>query len=114
MIGSLLLIVHGLSAVCVFGELVGLRLLICSTVFVVLSIGLVLTALIVKFATHLVIPGWAALATGLLLLILSRAVLLSLIFTFVVLYSRGQSSFVPLRDCPLYIREEKVVFTKHG
>jgi len=112
--GLVPLIVHGLSAVSVFGEVVGVRLLISSTVFGVLSIGLVLTALVVKFATHLVIPGWATLATGLLLLLLSQSVLLSLIFTFVVLYSRGQSSFVPLRDCPLYIREEKVVFTKHG
>ena len=112
--GLVPLIVHGLSAVSVFGEVVGVRLLISSTVFGVLSMGLVLTALIVKFATHLVIPGWATLATGLLLLLLSQVVLLSLIFTFVVLYSRGQSSFVPLRDCPLYIREEKVVFTKHG
>ena len=112
--GLVSLIVHGLSAVSVFGDVVGVRLLISSTVFGVLSIGLVLGGLIIKFAIHLAIPGWAAFATGLLLLLFSQSVLLSLIFTFVVLYSRGQSSFVPLRDCPLYIRKETVVFAKHG
>jgi len=112
--GFLGLVVHGLSAISVFGDVVGVRLLVTSALIGVLSVGLVLATLVIKITTQLAIPGWATYASGLLLLLLSQCILLSLIFTFVVLYSRGQSSFVPLRDCPIYIRRERTVFTKHG
>jgi glycosyltransferase involved in cell wall biosynthesis len=107
------LIVHGLSAISVFGDVVGVRLLICSAVVGVLSMGLILATLVTKLFTHLAIPGWATYTTGLLLLLMGQCVLFSLIFTFGVLYSRGQSSFLPLRDCPFYIHAERKVFTKH-
>jgi len=108
------LVIHGLSAMAVFGDIVGVRLLIASGVFAVMTIGLVISIFIIRFSTHLAIPGWATYTTGLLLLLLSQSLLLSLIFTFVVLYSRGQSSFVPIRDCPVYISSAKTVFSRHG
>lgn len=107
------LIVHGLSAISVFGDVVGVRLLILSAAVGVLSVVLVFAALVIKFFTPLAVPGWATYTVGLLLLLLGQCVLLSLIFTFSVLYSRGQSSFVPLRDCPIYIHAERRVFTRH-
>lgn len=107
------LIVHGLSAMSVFGEVIGVRLLIASSVFAILTVLLVLVTVIVRFGTQLAIPGWATFVTGLLLIALLQSILLSLIFTFVVLYSRAQTSTVPLRDCPLYIREERALFTRH-
>lgn len=112
--GFLGLFVHGLSAMSVFGDAVGARLLLASVLISMLTLGLMLATLVIKFATQLAIPGWATYSFGLLLLLFSQCVLASLIFTFVVLYSRGQSSFVPLRDCPLYMRGEKTVFTRHG
>jgi glycosyltransferase involved in cell wall biosynthesis len=112
--GLVSLIVHGLSAMSVFGDVIGVRLLIISAIFGVLAIALILVVVAIRFATNLAIPGWATFAVGLLLTLLSQSVLLQLIFTFVVLYSRGQSSFIPLRDCPLYIREERTVFRRYG
>jgi polyisoprenyl-phosphate glycosyltransferase len=112
--GFVSLIVHGLSAMSVFGELVGVRLLIASAIFGALMLVLVLITFIIKFATNLAIPGWATFVTGLLLVALLQSVLLSLIFTFVVLYSRTQTSHIPIRDCPLYVREERTLFTKNA
>jgi hypothetical protein len=31
----------------------------------------------------------------------------------VALYSRGQSSFVPIRDCPIYIGRVRTVFARN-
>jgi hypothetical protein len=107
------LVIHGLSAMSVFGDTVGVRLLISCGVFGVLTTILIVAAFIVKVATNLSIPGWATYVTGLLLLLLSQLVVLSLIFIFVALYSRGQSSFVPVRDCPIYIGNVRTVFTRH-
>ena len=108
--GLVPLIVHGLSAMSVFGDVIGVRLLIGSTILGILAGLLTVVTVIIKFATNLAIPGWATYAVGLLLLLLLQSILLQLIFTFVILYSRGQSSFIPLRDCPIYVRKEKEVF----
>jgi len=107
------LVIHGLSAMSVFGDTVGVRLLISCGVFGVLTTILIVAAFIVKVATNLSIPGWATYVTGLLLLLLSQLVVLSLVFIFVALYSRGQSSFVPARDCPIYIGNVRTVFIRH-
>jgi polyisoprenyl-phosphate glycosyltransferase len=108
------LVVHGLSAMSVFGDRVGVRLLILCGFAGLLTIAFIVAALIVKLTTDLAIPGWATYVTGLLLLILSQLAVLSLVFIFVALYSRGQSSFIPIRDCPIYIGRVRTVFTGHG
>jgi polyisoprenyl-phosphate glycosyltransferase len=107
------LVVHGLSAISVFGDTVGVRLLILCGFAGVVTIALIVTALVVKLTTNLGIPGWATYVTGLLLLILSQLVVLSLVFVFVALYSRGQSSFVPIRDCPIYVGRVRTIFDRH-
>ncbi|MGA9723799.1 MAG: hypothetical protein WBQ86_15180 [Candidatus Binatus sp.] len=105
--------IHGLSAMSVFGETVGVRPLISCGAFGVLTTILVLATFIVKVATNLSIPGWATYVTGLLPLLLSQLAVLSLIFIFVALYSRGQSSFAPVGDCPIYISKVRTVFIRH-
>ena len=107
------LVVHGLSAMSVFGDRVGVRLLILCGFAGLLTIAFIVAALIVKLTTDLAIPGWATYVTGLLLLILSQLAVLSLVFIFVALYSRGQSSFIPIRDCPIYIGRVRTVFARH-
>ena len=107
------LVVHGLSAMSVFGDTVGVRLLILCGFAGVLTIASIVAALVVKLITDLAIPGWATYVTGLLLLILSQLAVLSLVFIFVALYSRGQSSFIPIRDCLIYIGRVRIVFTRH-
>src|SRR5271154_441390 len=107
------LVIHGLSAMSVFGETVGVRLLVLCSVFGVLTTVLMVAAFMIKLTTNLSIPGWATYVTGLLLLLLSQLVVLSLIFIFVALSSRGQSSFAPIRDCAIYISRVRTVFIRN-
>ncbi|HKA86472.1 MAG TPA: glycosyltransferase [Haliangiales bacterium] len=103
------LIAHGLSAISVFADVVGLRLLIATCILAVLTVGVVIAVVVIRFATSLAIPGWATNATGLLLLLLTQAALLSLVFVFMVLQSRNTSSFIPLRDYVYFVsRRERI------
>ena len=56
---------HGLSAMSVFGETVGVRLLVLCSVFGVLTMVLIVATFMVKLATNLSIPAWATYVTGL-------------------------------------------------
>lgn len=99
------LVTHGLSAMSVWGEQIGVRLLVATS----LLAGATMTALAavvgVRFFTALAIPGWATTAAGLLLAVLLNAMLLSLGFIAVVLQSRNQATFLPLRDyAPFVLR----------
>lgn len=92
------LVVHGLSAMAVFGDRIGVRLLIA----VSLGMGLTSAALIavigVRLLTTLAVPGWATYVTGLLLVMLIQMLLVSLVFAFVILGARDTASIIPSRD----------------
>src|SRR5262249_38495780 len=69
------LVVHGLSAMAVFGDRIGVRLLIIVSVGMLLAIGGILGVAIIRFATDLAIPGWATYASGILLVITMQMLL---------------------------------------
>jgi len=111
--GFIGLVVHGLSAMSVFGDTVGTRLLLVFSGFGALAVVLICLTVGIRLTTHLAIPGWATYTAGLLLLLLFQSLTLALVFTFVVLNNRGQSSFIPIRDCPYYVRSVRTVFERH-
>ena len=66
------LVVHGLSAMAVFGDRIGVRLLILVS-FGMSLVGLALIGVIgIRFLTPLAIPGWATYVVGILLVILMQ------------------------------------------
>jgi len=97
------LVAHGLSAISVFGDVVGVRLLIASLLgFALAGIGIVLVVAIRVF-TNWAIPGWATYATGVLAIIMIQFITIAASFTFFVLSSRMNLGFVPLRDYSLFV-----------
>jgi len=112
--GFIGLVVHGLSAMSVFGDTIGTRLLMVSSGLGVLAAASICLTIVIRLATNLAIPGWATYTAGLLLLLLFQSLTLALVFTFVVLHNRGQSNFIPIRDCPYYIRTLRTVFDHHA
>lgn len=97
------LVSHGLSAISVFGDIVGVRLLIASLLgFALAGIGIVLVAAIRVF-TNWAIPGWATYAAGVLAIIMIQFITIASSFTFFVLSSRTNLGFVPLRDYSLFL-----------
>jgi len=92
------LVVHGLSAMAVFGDRIGVRLLLLVFVGILLDLGALLSVIAVRLFTSWAIPGWATYATGILLVILVQMSLVVLIFIFVILASRDRVNFIPARD----------------
>lgn len=101
------LLAHGLSAISVFSDVVGMRLLIASGGLMVLaSLGIVAAAC-VRLFTDLAIPGWATSVAGILLIVILQAMLLSVAFAFIVLQSRNQHGFLPIRDYAHFVSGER-------
>jgi hypothetical protein len=104
------LVSHGLSAISVFGDIVGVRLLIASLVGTLLAgIGIVLVV-ITRLFTNLAIPGWATYASGTLAIIAIQMITIATSFTFFVLNNRANLGFVPVRDYLPFIEEIAVIY----
>jgi glycosyltransferase involved in cell wall biosynthesis len=99
------LVSHGLSAISVFGDVVGARLLIGSLAGSLLAgLGIVVVGAI-RFFTDWALPGWATYATGTLAIIMIQLIAIAASFTFFVLSNRTNLGFVPLRDYSLFVED---------
>ncbi len=97
------LVVHGLSAISVYGETIGVKLLIASAATLAVLVGAGLAVLFLRLFTDMAIPGWASTVAGLLAVIFIQMAALSLQFVFLVLQSRAGASFIPSRDHGYFI-----------
>lgn len=98
------LVAHGLSAIAVFGDVVGVRLLAATLTAACVVAVFILAVLGVRLFTGWEIPGWATLAAGVLVVVLSQALTASAIFVFLVLSGRAGTNFIPFRDYRLFVR----------
>lgn len=106
------LVTHGLSSISVYGDIVGTRLLISTLSITLLSCMAIFTVVLIKITTDIAIPGWASYMVGIFLIILMQAVIFSLIFSFIVLGSRNNFTFIPNRDYHYFILNIKRIFTR--
>lgn len=97
------LVTHGLSAVSVHGETVGVRMLAMTCLLMLFAVLGIAAVLVIKLTTDLAIPGWASYLGALLFVILMQTVTLSLFFSFLILSGRNASSFLPQRDYAHFI-----------
>jgi hypothetical protein len=98
------LVSHGLSAMSVYSEEIGTRLLaLTCALFLVAFVGL-LVVMGVRLFTDLAIPGWATTTALGISSLLMNALLLGLAFSFLVLKGRNASTFIPLRDYSYFIQ----------
>jgi hypothetical protein len=105
------LVTHGLSAISVYADIAGVRLLVMSAFMALLTMGAIVGAVIVRLATNLAIPGWASYTVGILVILLFQAVLGMFVFSFVILGARHGSTFLPRRDYSYFI---STVWTVRG
>ncbi|MBL8799292.1 MAG: glycosyl transferase, partial [Planctomycetia bacterium] len=97
------LVIHGLSAIAAYGDVVGVRLLLASLLVIFLALAGLLAVVLVRFTTDLAIPGWATNAFGLLLIILFQAIASSVMFIFIILSNRQGANFLPVRDYSYFV-----------
>jgi len=104
------LVLHGLSAMSVYSDIIGIRILLSTAALVVVGLIALLVIVVIRYGTSWAIPGWATNVFGTTLMLIFQAVIISLLFTFGVLASRGGQPFVPVRDCPHLVLSVKGLF----
>jgi polyisoprenyl-phosphate glycosyltransferase len=107
------LVIHGLSAISVFGEEVATRLLATMGALIALCLLGMGGVVYIRLFTQLAIPGWATYAIGLLLLLLMQATITATVFVFMVLSLRQSSSFLPARDYVYYVADVTSISPAH-
>lgn len=105
------LVSHGLSAISVFGDIVGVRLLIASLLGSFIAALGIVAVVIIRIFTNQAIPGWATYATGALAIIMIQFITVAAGFTFFVLSSRTNLGFVPLRDYSLFVEDAISIYS---
>ena len=106
------LVIHGLSAMSVYSDLIFVRVLLASAVsgvIAVLGIGVVA---LVRMATTLAIPGWATTAFGDLIIILMQTVVIVIATTLMVLNTRSQRPIIPFVDAPAFVASRQLVVAR--
>ena len=104
------LIVHGMSAISVFGDVVGVRLLVASLAGTAMALLGIVAVIFIRAFTILAIPGWATYAAGALAIILIQFIAMASVFTFTILSDRTSLSFLPLRDCGMLVEGVKDIY----
>jgi glycosyltransferase involved in cell wall biosynthesis len=97
------LVTHGLSAISVYSDVVGVRLLVMAILMAFFTFAGVIAAVSIRFATNLAIPGWANYTVGILLILFVQAIISAFAFSFVILGSRHGMTFLPRRDYGFFI-----------
>ena len=97
------LVVHGLSAISLYSDIIGVRMLMMSMSLGVLTVLAMVLMILIGAITQLALPGWTATIFGILLLILFQSVMFSILFSFIILGGRQGTSFLPCRDYVWYV-----------
>lgn len=103
------LVAHGMSAISVFGDVVGVRLLVSSIIGSVLALLGILVVVAIRIFTSRAVPGWATYTIGTLVVILMQCVTIAASFTFTVLSNRASLTFLPLRHAQIFIAETQEI-----
>ncbi len=105
--GFVPLVMHGLSAIAVYNDIVTVRLMIATVAISAILIVGILWVIFIKTFTTLAIPGWATSAVGILLIILMQALVLFMSSAFTVMSARSMKAVIPKLDAPAYVLSRK-------
>jgi len=104
------LVAHGLSAIAVFADRVGVRLLIAAVVALGITLVIVVGAIVTWVLTGRSPAGWlvAAVVVGVILLVETAAA--ASLFVLQVLFARATSTFIPSRDYPFFVDSDESIW----
>ncbi|MBI4909303.1 MAG: glycosyltransferase [Acidobacteria bacterium] len=105
------LMLHGLSAFFVYGDIIGARLLAAVGVLLSLATAVIASAIAWAISTGHALPPWAAVAAGVAIIVLLQAILGALVLVFTVIGSRVNLNFLPIRDCPYFVESLRPLAT---
>ena len=99
------LVLHGLSAMSVYADLILVRVLLAAGLAAVVAVLGLVAVIAIRFGASFAIPGWASEMFGDLLIILSQSVVVVVTTTLAVLGTRSQRSIMPAVDAANFVRE---------
>jgi glycosyltransferase involved in cell wall biosynthesis len=97
------LVAHGLSAIAVYSDVVGVRLLVLAFTMGALAVCGLVGSVLARLLTPWAVPGWAAITAGTSLVLLVQALMLALNFSFTILGARTGATVIPRRDFAVYL-----------
>jgi uncharacterized membrane protein YhdT len=104
------LVTHGLSALSVFGDVVGVRILLASVAGLLLVVVAIAAVLGIRVFARTDIPDWVIYACGTLGILFMQLFAVVISFTFFTLSSRMNLGFLPVRDYSFFVAETVHVF----
>jgi polyisoprenyl-phosphate glycosyltransferase len=104
------LTVHGLSAISVYSDIIGVRMLATTALIGGLIVAAMAVVAGIRMTTTLAIPGWATSTIGILLLCLLNLGLVGMAIVLVTLQSRTQYTFIPLRDYANFVLDRFTLY----
>lgn len=108
------LVGHGLSAIAVFADRVGVRILIGSIVALFATLLVLTVALGRWMIGGDAPPVWLVTAVGLAVLMIVQAAAAASLFVLHVLFTRAASTFIPARDYRFFIHSDELVAGRTG
>ena len=103
------LVGHGLSAIAVFADRVGVRVLIASIVAFSATAVVIGVALGRWALTGNAPPVWLLVVAGVTVLVVLQAAVAASLFVLHVLSTRAGSTFIPARDYRFFIHSDELV-----
>jgi hypothetical protein len=107
------LVTHGLSALSVHSERIGVRLLVLTAGLLGGMVCVLLVMIAMRLFTPVTMPAWTPTVIGLLLILMVQAVTFALFFVIVVLHSRSRPTFIPIRDYDYFV-DHSTTFAASG
>ena len=98
------LVIHGLSAIACYSEIIGVRVMVLSLLATLGAVAAIGTVIVVRFTTSLAIPGWATMAVGFVLILFMQILSIAALFTFTVLHGRRAQSTIPIKEYSYFIQ----------
>jgi polyisoprenyl-phosphate glycosyltransferase len=106
------LVLHGLSALSVFADTVGVRCLVAAVTLALMVVGAMVVGVAVALVGNAPIPRWTVLGAGIVLLLLLQIVMISLLLIFTTLNNRATLTFLPIRDFRHFVQRVDQVFPR--
>jgi glycosyltransferase involved in cell wall biosynthesis len=98
------LVLHGLSAVSVYIEVVAVRLILFFLILMGFSLLGIAAAVFFRFFTPFAVPGWATNMTLGFLVIIAQGITGTFLLTFMILSNRNSKSIIPNEDYRSFIK----------
>jgi glycosyltransferase involved in cell wall biosynthesis len=101
------LVAHGLSAIAVFADRVGVRILIAALAVLAASLAVLGGVFLRLLLTGHSSPGWLIAGVVVALVLTIQTAATAGLFVLQVLFARASSTFIPTRDYPFFVHSDE-------